>query len=294
VRADSVSFRDRGEFLLDLVPTGKDGRSLVQEAWTVTLGGGTGSVLSQAVRPRDTAAAAVVILIDDSPSMRFSDPERYRAEAARQFWTEVLALRPHSRIALADFGGGPPSEGFQYSRLLQPLTGDAALLEARLGQVVASTEFGTPLFRSATEVVGWLDAAAPREGIQRWLVIMTDGEPSDASTKTLLFEGARQAGVRVVSIGLGSASDRDPTPNQAAVQLLRETATETGGLYGGVVEESQLVPLLQAFGRSSTEDRLEVVVRTAPPVARGTIVEGSVTLEGGPGRVSGRWSFVAP
>jgi hypothetical protein len=111
VRVDSATFRSAGEFTLDLVPSDHGGRTYFTEPWTITTTLSTpltASVdqLSQEVEPADSQPIATAILIDDSGSMRASDPDRIRAVAAQLFWRDLLPGRPGNIVALLDFGRG--------------------------------------------------------------------------------------------------------------------------------------------------------------------------------------------
>jgi hypothetical protein len=187
VRLDSAVFRSSGDFALDLVPADQVGNTFVTEPWAITSALTAPSsvalrFLSQVTEPADSLPVMVAILIDDSGSMRSSDPDRHRATAAQLFWNDVLAGRPGNAVGLLDFGRGdvPPSAGFQHVRLLASLTTDSGTLDAALDQIEAQPGGGTPLYAAANEAVTWIDSIAATPS-QRVLVIITDGAPSDVT-----------------------------------------------------------------------------------------------------------------
>ena len=297
-RVDSAAFRSRGEFALELVPADQTGETFVTDAWTIaaTLVSPTAGGLpltSQRVEPPDTQLIAAAIDIDDSPSMAFSDSQRVRAGAAQLFWRTLLAVEPRNQAALLDFGG-PASLGFLRTRLLQTYTGAGNELDARLSSIQPGNG-STPLYQSALEVVRWTDSTLTETRYGRYLVIITDGEPSDTSYREPFFAAANGSAVRVFAVGVGPASDQGRKPQAAAVAAVRELATRTGGIYVGVTSPAQLLPALQSLAREPTGEKLLAVFALPAPVpARGQVVSGRVRVTGQQGTATANWAFVTP
>lgn len=300
VRVDSATFRSAGEFELDLVPSDRSGTTYLADTWTITTAlstptSVTASTLEQRLEPADMQPVAAAVLIDDSGSMRFSDPDRNRALSAQLFWRAILPSRPGNVVALLDFGRGSvqPSSGFERTNLLAGFTSDAAVLDVALDQVQAVPGGATPLYQSGLEVVKWIDSTTPRT-YQRTLVIITDGAPTDQEVAQVLYEEAVGYGVRVFAVGLGAAAEGEP-PGEAALRLV-ELASRTGGIYGAADAPSELRAVLQTLARSASPDRLLVRMRLEPTVTleRGVAIGGTVRLRGVRGEVSATWSFTAP
>ena len=301
VRVDSATFRSRGEFAIQLVPTDPTGRTLVEEPWTVTGAlerpvAGALPLSALAVLPADTMPVTISIDIDDSHSMTTNDPDRVRATGAQHFWRAVLGARPRNQVALLDFGGTLGSPGFVKTRLVQGHTTDPAELDAQLALIQAQATSGTPLYRSALEVIRWTDTAVALQS-QRYLVIITDGYPYPPDSlpyQDSVIAAAAKSGVRIFAVGVGPASDQGTQSVDSAVAVVRNLATQTGGIYAGVTDATQLASALRALASEPSGERLLATFALASPPVRGAVVTGTVTIEGPLGRATAEWSFVAP
>ncbi len=297
-QVDSAAFRSRGEFALELVPTDQTGQTFITDVWTISAAlvspvAGSLPLTSQRVQPPDTQLTAAAIDIDDSPSMAFSDPQRVRASAAQLFWRTLLGAVPQNECALLDFGG-PPSPGFVRTRLLQGYTSGQTALDAQLANI-QPLNGSTPLYRSALEVVRWSDTALTQARFGRYLVIVTDGQPTDTSYRDSLIAAATGRAVRFFAVGVGPASDQGTKSQPAAVASVRELATRTGGIYVGVTDAAQLEPALQSLASEPTGEKLMAVFTAPAPIpARGEVVSGRITVTGQRGAATANWAFVAP
>jgi hypothetical protein len=298
VRTDSASFRANGDFALDLVPSDESGKSYIAEPWTInsSLSAPTSisaSTVSTGLEPADSAPVAGAILIDDSGSMRFSDPDRMRAAAAELFWSSVLPGRDGNQIALLDFGRGDavPSPGFERTTLLVGFTSDVEALHAAVAGVQSVPGGATPLYQSGLEVVRWMDSVTP-PGAQRILVVITDGAPTDSSATQALYSAAQEFGVRVFAVGVGAAAQTSP-PSDAA-RLLQDLAGHTGGIYAAADPPDELQPVLRTLAQSASPERLLAYLKLTPIPDPGTTVSGTVSVTGARGTASATWSFVAP
>lgn len=297
-QVDSAAFRSRGEFALELVPTDRSGQAFITDAWTISATlvspvAGPLPLTSQRVQPPDTQLTAVAIDIDDSPSMTYSDPQRVRASAAQLFWRTLLGAEPQNQCALLDFGG-PATPGFARTRLLQGYTSAQNALDAQLANI-QPLNGSTPLYRSALEVVRWSDTMLTQARYGRYLVIITDGQPTDTTYRDSLFAAAAASAVRVFAVGVGPASDQGTKGQPAAVASVRELATRTAGIYVGVTDAAQLLPALQSLASEPTGEKLMAVFTAPAPVpARGEVVSGRITVTGQRGTATANWAFVAP
>jgi len=301
VRVDSAAFRSRGEFVIQLVPTNQAGQPLVQESWTVTGAlqspvAGPLPLSALNVEPPDTVPVWVAINIDDSHSMVTNDPDRVRATGAQHFWQTVLGARPGNQVGLLDFGGTLQSSGFRKTRLLHGYTTDPAHLDGQVSSIQAQAGSGTPLYQSALEVVRWTDTAVAGVEARRYLVLISDGLPfpPDSVHKDSLLAAAVSSGIRIFAVGVGPASDHGGQSVDSAVAVVRELATQTGGIYAGVTDASQLAPALRTLASEPSGERLLATFALGSPPVRGAVVAGTVTIEGRLGRATAGWSFVAP
>jgi hypothetical protein len=249
----------------------------------------------QSVQLPDTTLIAAAIDIDDSPSMRWSDPNRLRTSAAQLFWRQVLAAEPSNRVALLDFGGASASPGFSRTRLLQTYTAYEADLDRQLGDIQPLSG-STYLYHSGVEVARWTDTTLTSLPHKRYLVMITDGLPTDTTEnyKDSLVAVANGTHVHIFAVGVGPASDQGTQPQPGAVAVLREVATRTGGIYAGVTDPSQLLPVLQSLASEPTGAKLLATLRLSAIPTRGVMVSGTVTVSGTRGTATADWSFVAP
>jgi hypothetical protein len=295
VLVDSAKFQSQGAFVLDLVPSDRSGQTYISDEWEITAHlTSTSSVTttSQSLVPPDSQPVAAAILIDDSGSMRDSDPNRDRALAAQLFWREVLGSRLGNVVALLDFGRGDavPSTGFEQASLLREFTSNVSELDAVLDRIQAVAGARTPLYQTGAEALAWIDSTAPRAA-RRSLVVITDGQPSDPAFSDSLFSKAAAHHVPVFAVGLGPAANRDLT--STATALVLELATRTGGIYAGADSAVQLQPILRILAKSANPARLLLTVTLDPIPHPGATVAGTVDVSGVRGAATAKWSFVA-
>ncbi len=295
---DSATFRSQGEFLLDLVPSDRSGQTFLDDQWDIGLSLLTpssvaASKVSEGVEPADTNPVATAILIDDSGSMRYSDPDRNRASAAQLYWSAVLPARTGNVAALLDFGRGtaPTYPGFEQTTLLAGFSSNTGELDAALDNIQAIPGGATPLYGSATEVMSWIDSSVPAD-FKRVLVVITDGKPSDQAAADSLFATARDLRIRIFSVGVGEAAEQNPA-SPAAI-LVEELATKTGGIYATAEPATELQEVLAKLAVSASPERLLVRVRLDPIPPLGAAVSGTTSITAARGTANADWSFAAP
>lgn len=290
-QVDSATLRDQGEFVLSLVPVNGRGE-VVFENITITpavTGAGPAAALDGApqIVPADPRPVAAAINLDNSLSMRTSDPQRQRVAAAKQFWTALLGADPRNEIALLSFGVSTPSEGFSATRLLQDWTTNPELLASVLDTM--GTGPGSPLYRSSRETVGWMDSTRSA-GDRRILVLFTDALPDDPTLEPSLLELAQSSGVTIHAVGLGPASDQSPASRDSAVARLARLADATGGVYAGAPTAGALPLLFSALASVSSRGALLATVQLSPVPPPGTVVNGTVSVANFAGAATGRWT----
>jgi len=302
VRIDSTTFRSDGYVVLELVPTDQHGETFVSEDWHITVGvkePSTAQVTTDTtwVQPADPRPLAAVILVDDSGSILRNDPNRERARAAELFAEQFLAANPQNRVALADFGwpAASATSGFVRTRLLQDFTADLTQFRAGTAQIQGIEGGGSRVYQSALEVARWIGTTISPT-YKRSVIIITDGFPtqSDVAYREELFAEAAAQEIRILGVGVGSASDQSGESVDSAVAVVRELASRTGGVYSGTTSSTQLVPVLTALANVSTQSQLLMLLRLNPPPPPGTALAGKVAIEGARGAAAAHWTAVAP
>ena len=299
VRLDPATFRQSGEFILELIPNTTQGQSLVSELWEISTSVTRPSsvapdFISQEVAEPDTAPPSVALLVDNSSSMADNDPERLRIAAATLLWETVLRERPNGQVSLLYFGVRQmPSPGFTATALLRDWTSDPADLAGALDTLSGGA--GSQIYSSTLEVTRWIDSTADTGG-RRTLLLLTDGQLNrETNSSAEVMEAARQAEVRIGTVALGPASDRSSDPDLEAVALLQELANGTGGLYAGAATPEKLSSTLLSLTAPGSGGALLARFRLSPVPESGSQVTGTVRLTNDVrGTVRGGWSFTAP
>ena len=113
---------------------------------------------------------SAVIDIDQSGSMKTTDPARKRVDAAKAF---VNRTKEQDRVAVMTFSG--TGEGLRASTLLQDFTNDKALLGTAIDKVGQRLE--TPIWDSALDTLDvHADDPGGIAGASRVVVLFTDGQ----------------------------------------------------------------------------------------------------------------------
>ncbi len=300
VRVDRSTFQRTGEFTLELIPSTRQGLSLIAEPWEISTSisapsGLVPALLFQQLQPSDSAPFDVALLIDNSQSMLTNDPDRQRIAAAQLSWETVLS-QPGGRVSLLylGIGGLSPTPGLTATGLLQSWTTDPVALSGKLDTLQPGR--GSQIYSSALEVSHWIDSTTAADR-HRVLLLLTDGELNreQGAGAAAVVAAAQQARVSIGTLGLGPASDRSTKTDPNAVALLQELANSTGGLYAGAATPERLSPALLSLTASNTVGVLLARFKLEPVPPPGTQVTGTVKLEHqGLGTAQGLWSFDAP
>jgi len=301
VRTDPSTFQQTGDFVLELIPSTRQGQSLVSEQWnissTLTAPAGAPPVfVSQQVQPPDTTPSNVALLVDNSQSMLQNDPDRLRVTAAQLLWDTLLGQQHNEEVSLLYFGFGPltPTSGFTATRLLRSWTSDPSALTGILDTLQLGTS--SRIYSSALDVVEWFDTTTSADH-RRVLLLLTDGllNREGGATVSEVLAAAQRAHVNIGTVGLGPASDRGPTTQPEAVTLLQELANGTGGLYAGAATPERLSSTLLSLTAWSSTGVLLANFKLSPIPPTGTHISGNVELQNDSrGKAQGVWSFVAP
>lgn len=175
--------------------------------------------------------ADLVLVIDTSSSM--SEPT---AGAASKLDAAVIAARVfldqlslgRDRAALVVFNAAV--------KVLVPLTGDRALLDAALSSNLPQ---GTGTRIGAAIAAGAAELAAARPGSQRAMVVLTDGQGTDEDPGAAqrAADGAKAAGITLYTVGLGQDVDLSALRALASGPehcFLAPDAAELAAIYRGI------------------------------------------------------------
>jgi Ca-activated chloride channel family protein len=171
------------------------------------------------------ASADVIVVLDVSKSMLAEDAapnrlERAKAEIARM----ARELRGH-RLGLIAFAGR--------AVLLCPLTPDEAFFDLVLrGVDVGSVSRGGTRIGDAVRLA---TKSFPTGLGPKLIVLITDGEDQESAPQDAAAE-ARDAGVRIVAVGLGST---DPEGSEIIITDPK-THAKTPMMHDGVIVKSRL------------------------------------------------------
>lgn len=177
----------------------------------------------------------VVLIIDVSRSMEETDIPPSRIEASKTAALEFARRLPRSsRLALVSFGN--------YATLVVPLTPDRARVRDGISSLTTQlrTQLGTGLMEGVRAVTGEGGAglpppSAPGSHAVAVAVLLSDGRASDGVPPPEAAEEARGRGVRVYTVGVGTAADprtfRSGYWGVLDEPTLQAIADRTGGRY---------------------------------------------------------------
>jgi Ca-activated chloride channel family protein len=181
----------------------------------------------------------VVLIIDISRSMEENDIAPSRIEAAKAAGAEFARRLPRaSRVALVTFGN--------FASVVVPLTGDRGRLIEGIENLSTQlrTQLGTGLVEGVRAVTGEGELPPLATGFRAVVVLLSDGRASDGIPPPEAARYARDRGVRVYTVGLGT--NADPSTFRSGYYgvldepTLRQIADETGGKYFRAEEAGQL------------------------------------------------------
>jgi Ca-activated chloride channel family protein len=183
---------------------------------------------------RFTEGIDIMLVIDVSDSMKALDFQPNRLSKAKQVVAEFIDGRSNDQIGVVIFG--------RDSFALCPLTHDYAALRDFVDKINFdlvngdSTAIGMGL-------AGAVDRLRRSQAKSKVAILLTDGENNAGQIDPLTAARvARDLGVRVYTIGIGSASGRVPIPNPGNIgppityipsQLNTEELTQMAEMTGG-------------------------------------------------------------
>jgi len=295
-----------GGYGITLVPLDAQGKAVLGQGLDVTISIDQPAGFTSQVRDNSCTAAApdaglaVGVIIDDSGSMSSSDPKLERKDAANAF---IQTVGAGDEVLLTDYGysgndlrdlvcaragvagvkcSPPTAAGF---------TTDKAVLTAATAEIGADGT--TPLYEACVQMI---PLVASRAGKRQAILLLSDGAPNSATMKTKCIDDALAAGIPIFTIGLGPAAETPTagTSQAAAVQVLRELASATGGAYASADQPAQLMALFSNVGTALSQGKCDTnaVLNQFAALVPGTTVTGTVTV--GDNSAAGTFQFVAP
>lgn len=190
------------------------------------------------VLPAPTGSS-VVLIIDVSRSMEESDIYPTRFVAAKSAGIEFARRLPRaSRMALVTFGN--------FASIVVPLTSDRQRLIDGIDNLSTQlrTQLGTGLVEGIKAITGEGDLPPPAGGVRGVAVLLTDGRASDGVPPEEAARQAKARGIRVYTVGLGTAADpstfRSGYYGVLDEPTLRMIADLTGGRYYRAEEAGRL------------------------------------------------------
>lgn len=175
----------------------------------------------------------IMVVLDVSDSMNFqdyADDDRSRFEVAQAEAIRFIQARPDDAIGLVLFGMDALTRC--------PLTLDKKMLIS----IIQDTKIGivnpdaTALSRGIVTAANRLKNSKAKSNV---MIVLTDGEPVNDIDPSIAMEIAKQLGIKIYTIGIGSGKERlFLHPLYGAVQfgkinieLLEKFAKETGGKF---------------------------------------------------------------
>jgi Ca-activated chloride channel family protein len=192
----------------------------------------------------------VVLIIDVSRSMEETDIAPTRIHAAIVAGVEFARRLPRaSRVSVVTFGS--------FASVVVPLTADRARVIAGIEGLTTQlrTQLGTGLVEGVRAVTGEgdLPGLPPSVAFRAIAVLLSDGRASDGVPPEEAAQTAKTRGVRVHTVGLGTAAD--PSTFRSGYfgvldePTLRMIADHTGGRYFRAEEAGRLREIYRDLAR---------------------------------------------
>lgn len=210
-----------------------------------------------------------VMDIDQSGSMKKTDPERKRVDAAKSF---IDRISQNDRVAVMAFLGKDPV--YRNSVLLQDFTNDKALLGAAVDKVEQKTI--TPIWDSVLDTIQLHDEDVSNEAggeASRVVLLFTDGRRNGGDTEfPEALAAAQESGIKFFTVGLSAGREAIDTAE------LQQLANETEGTFANVGNPDELEAL---FNKIFNAMRASGVITLSfnPVPADGSLVTGTVDFD---------------
>ena len=204
-----------------------------------------------------------VLDLDQSGSMKNTDPERKRVDAAESFIGRITA---QDRLAVMTFRGD--GEDFRASSLLQDFTGNQAALNTAVEKVGQQND--TPIWDSVLDTLELHSSDEGGGNASRAVVLFTDGQRKGGTVDFAEALGAAKgSGVKFFTVGLGAGR------KQLDLTELQTLAEATGGTFANVADADGLEALFaKIFNAIRASGVITLNISPVPPA--GSLVTGTV------------------
>lgn len=173
----------------------------------------------------------IVFVIDDSGSMSWNDGSNKRLTVAS---TLIDKLPAKSKMGIVSFAS--------YTTLLTTeLTTDATSAKQYLTTTYFKSSGGTYMYRAINSSFNLFNENS--EKTLQMMVVLSDGESSDTSPHDSVIASAKEKGIRIYTVGLGSASSTYFT------SYLKPLAENTNGKFYYASDASLLADIYTDIGK---------------------------------------------
>ena len=179
---------------------------------------------------------AVPVNLDGSGSMSWTDPNRNRVGATKEFFNELEKTNVSFESAVFEFPGSNAALNFNFTAMFQEYTSDLDLLRDAAEKVSAFG--GTPMWNSMLEVIEYSESERPHSNYEKAIVLLGDGINNRGSaTLQQVCDASISAKSPIYGVGFGPASDVSNQAESRAVEAMRLVSECSGGTYIGVPDE---------------------------------------------------------
>jgi Ca-activated chloride channel family protein len=209
--------------------------------------------------PRDQAS--IVLAMDASASMTATDVEPTRLDAAKSAASSFLDQLPaRFRVGLVSFASG--------ASVLQEPTEEREAVRSSLDDIDSNvgTAIGDAILRSV-ELAPQDEDQAPESKPLFAVLLLSDGANSAGSDPLDAIEVAKEAGVPVYTIALGTEAgtvdlpnefgEMEPFPVPPDPETLRQIAEETGGRFFEAPNDADLQAVYEEIGSQVASENEE-------------------------------------
>ncbi len=219
--------------------------------------------------PRFTAlvpvrGGAIVLCVDTSGSMRATDVDPTRADAAAAAVRAFIDSVPDgTRLAIVAFAGG--------AGVVAPLTGDKDALRDAISRIPppnGGTAIGDALAAAGREL--------PKSG-RRAIVLITDGVNNLGVDPLTTAQQLGASGIEIDTVGIGTNDSGQLVPgtDQAATideDALRQIASSARGAYARANDSGSLRSRLAALANSTTTEKKRIDASLPLALGGGAVV----------------------
>jgi hypothetical protein len=283
---------DYGKFFVAIGGENKNGEFVAPVVNLLEVRDETGEplVIEKGEEKQGTNKGSMFLLVDESSSLLDTDPEEQRKDAVALLARKLGKCASGWRMSLHGFNGASVRE-------IVPWTDDLGAIEAAAVDLTAngSTNLYDAVIDSVPAVGSDVSSSFNGGGnnVGEALVVISDGADTASSrSRDEMTDTAASGGTPVHTIGLGPASDQDPSIDPNLVGVLREVSDVSGGVYGAASDAADLPRIADAIAQAHCGGYTVLVVEDDSPSESGSLVDGEVGVT--ETDVAVPFTFVAP